>query len=163
MTQDRITIVEPNGVERTRPIAPQGLTIGRGADNDLTLAYDLISRYHAQITSEGGRYYVTDLNSANGTYIDRDKLAPNMPTLWPSGKPLRIGKVIIHLEQMAQPQPQVAETGETVVGQMTGDTLLRSGTSQKKRQVPLALGIVIGVILLCFLVTLLTGIYFFAP
>jgi pSer/pThr/pTyr-binding forkhead associated (FHA) protein len=163
MTQDRINIVEPNGVERTRPISLQGLTIGRGADNDLTLAYDLISRYHAQITYEGGRYYVTDLNSANGTYIDRDRLTPNMPTLWPAGRPLQIGKVIIYLEQVAQPQPQPVETGETVVGQMTDDTLFRIGTNQKKRQVPLVLGITIGVILLCFLITLLTGIYFFAP
>ncbi len=80
-----------------------GMIIGRGADNNLILGYENISRYHAQITSDGQRYYVTDLNSGNGTYLGNAKLTPNEPTAWTAGTPLRIGEVLIHLKQIQEP------------------------------------------------------------
>jgi pSer/pThr/pTyr-binding forkhead associated (FHA) protein len=100
MNGDRITTIEPNGVKRTRPITARGLVIGRGSDCELAIAYAAVSRYHAQITFDRGRYYVTDLNSANGTYLGNNRLEPNMPTVWMPGQALRIGDVFIHLEQL---------------------------------------------------------------
>ena len=93
----QITIVEPNGVERTRPLTAEGLTIGRGADNSLMLGYDKISRHHAQITVEAGAVYVTDLDSANGTYLGSVQLTPNLPTEWGTNQPLEVGDVTIYL------------------------------------------------------------------
>ena len=161
MTQDRVTIVEPNGVERTRPIPLQGLTIGRGADNGLPLNYDLVSRHHARITIERGRYYVTDLNSANGTFLGKRRLAPNVATAWPPGQSLQIGGVVLYLEQVTQPQSAAVETGETVVGHFSDDTLMRDGKKEKKRRTMLALWVVIGLALLCVLVGLGAGGYYY--
>ncbi len=163
-TSDRIKIIEPNGVERTRPITFQGLTIGRGADNSLTLAYNLISRYHAQVTYQDGRYYVTDLNSANGTYVNKNRLTPNTPTVWPPGAPLGIGEVTIYLERISQMiEEETVDAGETTIGQLPDDTLFRTGGSQKKRQIPVFLWITLGVILLCFLMVGVVGaVYLFA-
>jgi pSer/pThr/pTyr-binding forkhead associated (FHA) protein len=97
MSGDHITIIEPNGVQRARPITPQGLTIGRGNDNDLVITYAAVSRNHAMVTFDRGHYYVTDMNSANGTYLGKDRLEPNTPTVWTPGTPLRIGDVLINL------------------------------------------------------------------
>lgn len=36
-----------------------------------------ISRYHARIDEEAGSYYITDLNSTNGTFLNGQKLDPN--------------------------------------------------------------------------------------
>ena len=96
---DSMTITEPSGVQRTVPLTVHGITIGRGPENDLVLAYSAISRQHAQITHDRGHYYVTDLNSANGTFIGETPLSPDQPARWVPGEILRIDGVSIQLIQ----------------------------------------------------------------
>jgi pSer/pThr/pTyr-binding forkhead associated (FHA) protein len=48
-------------------------TIGRDAQNDLALPDDpLVSHQHARIRQEGGTYVVEDLQSTNGTFLERE-------------------------------------------------------------------------------------------
>jgi hypothetical protein len=49
--------------------------IGRGTDNDLVIDSIQVSRHHAQIKQQGGRYYLTDLNSTNGTCLDGNRIS----------------------------------------------------------------------------------------
>lgn len=51
----------------------EGGTVGRSNDNRLVLPDDCISRKHAQISYEDGRYYLFD-NSSNGTLISNKDL-----------------------------------------------------------------------------------------
>jgi type II secretory pathway predicted ATPase ExeA len=44
--------------------------IGRDADNDLAVASEFISRHHAQISFYRGSYWIMDLKSTNGTYVN---------------------------------------------------------------------------------------------
>jgi predicted component of type VI protein secretion system len=109
MAQARIIIKEPNGVQRAMPLTPRGVTIGRGTDNNLILNYPITSRYHAQVTFDGNYYYVTDLNSGNGTFLDDVQLSPHEPVVWMPGMSLRIGDVLVLLEiSQYQAQPQQA-------------------------------------------------------
>jgi hypothetical protein len=49
--------------------------IGKLKQNvDYCLEKDVVSRYHAKITKEGDIYYVTDLNSTNGTFVNQEAL-----------------------------------------------------------------------------------------
>jgi len=98
MSGDRIIVTEPNGIQRSRPITVRGLTIGRGEENDLVLGYDGVSRNHALVTCDQGRYYVTDLNSANGTLVGEVRVNPQSPVPWTPGQTLRIGAVSIQLQ-----------------------------------------------------------------
>lgn len=41
---------------------------------DYCLENNAVSRYHAKITKEGEIYYITDLNSTNGTFVNRELL-----------------------------------------------------------------------------------------
>lgn len=62
----------------------QSLTLGRGSKCDIALSgCDNVSGTHCRISVSGGRATVTDLNSTNGTYLDNQRLAPNvaMPAL----------------------------------------------------------------------------------
>ncbi len=95
---DRVKIIEPNGVERTRPLTVNGLTIGRGHDSDIMLGYDNVSRYHAKISLGEQGFLVTDLGSSNGTFLGDFKLDANTPTVWEPNLPLRIGNVSIYLQ-----------------------------------------------------------------
>ena len=46
------------------------LTLGRSPQCDVVVRHDTVSRRHAEIRREGSGWYVTDLGSSNGTWID---------------------------------------------------------------------------------------------
>jgi len=50
------------------------LTIGRGLDNHVVLLDDAVSTAHAQIVQEGETYFIVDLKSSNGTFLDGIKV-----------------------------------------------------------------------------------------
>ena len=51
---------------------------------------NMIGRCHCKINQNGGKYTVTDLQSANGTYINQAKLQPNQPYPIKNGDILRL-------------------------------------------------------------------------
>ncbi len=51
------------------------LSIGRNPDNDITIPSSDISRHHCLISvDEDNNFYVKDLNSSNGTYVNNNKI-----------------------------------------------------------------------------------------
>jgi pSer/pThr/pTyr-binding forkhead associated (FHA) protein len=48
--------------------------IGRGSKCDLVLPHRSISREHAVITKERNGWFIEDLNSANGTWLDNEQI-----------------------------------------------------------------------------------------
>lgn len=71
------------------------ILIGRADDSTLVLDDDYASTRHARISQQGEEWYVEDLGSTNGTYLDRAKVTA--PTRVPVGVPVRIGKTVIEL------------------------------------------------------------------
>ena len=69
--------------------------LGRGADIDLTCLPDseAISRRHAKVTLESGKWYIEDLNSANGTFVNGKKLSPNLRHEIVSGMRVALGNI----------------------------------------------------------------------
>lgn len=49
-------------------------TIGRWDDCDVTIPDRWVSRHHAQIRREGGRYIIEDLGSKNGLFVNRKRV-----------------------------------------------------------------------------------------
>lgn len=71
------------------------ILIGRADDSTLVLDDDYASTRHARVSQQGEEWYVEDLGSTNGTYLDRAKVTG--PTRVPLGVPVRIGKTVIEL------------------------------------------------------------------
>ncbi|MDN5918887.1 MAG: FHA domain-containing protein [Pseudonocardia sp.] len=71
------------------------ILIGRADDSTLKLDDDYASTRHARISQQGEEWYVEDLGSTNGTYLERAKVTG--PTRVPLGVPVRIGKTVIEL------------------------------------------------------------------
>jgi hypothetical protein len=71
------------------------ITMGRADDSTLVLDDDYASTRHARLSLQGEEWYVEDLGSTNGTYLDRAKVSG--PTRVPLGVPIRIGKTVIEL------------------------------------------------------------------
>lgn len=49
-------------------------TIGRSASNDIHIGESHISRMHAVLTCRGGEFIIDDLDSANGTYVNGQRV-----------------------------------------------------------------------------------------
>ncbi len=51
------------------------ITIGRNAKNDIQIDNMAVSRQHARIIGSLSRYYIEDLNSTNGTFVNKEKIS----------------------------------------------------------------------------------------
>jgi pSer/pThr/pTyr-binding forkhead associated (FHA) protein len=71
------------------------ILIGRAEDSTLVLDDDYASTRHARLTQQGQEYFLEDLGSTNGTYLDRARVT--MPTPVPIGVPIRIGRTVLEL------------------------------------------------------------------
>jgi pSer/pThr/pTyr-binding forkhead associated (FHA) protein len=71
------------------------ILVGRADDSTLVLDDDFASTRHARLSLRGTDWYVEDLGSTNGTYLDRAKVTA--PLRVPLGAPIRIGKTVIEL------------------------------------------------------------------
>ena len=60
---------------QTVAISRSPFTLGRSADNDLVVPEPLASRHHARLEMRAGRWYVIDLDSANGTLLNRQRVS----------------------------------------------------------------------------------------
>jgi ABC-type multidrug transport system ATPase subunit/ABC-type multidrug transport system permease subunit len=59
------------GNSNSPTLATQILNIGRAPENEIQLDFPMISRRHARIMQSGNQWVIEDLNSANGTALNR--------------------------------------------------------------------------------------------
>jgi Inner membrane component of T3SS, cytoplasmic domain len=76
-------------------LGDQPILIGRADDSTLVLTDDFASSRHARLTNRGGQWYVEDLGSTNGTYLDQQRVQG--PLLINPGQPIRIGQTALEL------------------------------------------------------------------
>ena len=53
------------------------VVIGANKESDILIDNELVSHIHACITRDNGEYYVEDMNSTNGTYVNGERLIMN--------------------------------------------------------------------------------------
>ncbi|MDJ0839373.1 MAG: FHA domain-containing protein [Acidobacteriota bacterium] len=59
---------------KTFPLEKETITIGRLDDNDIVISSKSISGYHAEVKIDHGSYFLIDLNSTNGTFLNGRKV-----------------------------------------------------------------------------------------
>jgi pSer/pThr/pTyr-binding forkhead associated (FHA) protein len=70
----KLKIFLPSGKEIIHDLSEQTTTIGRLAENALQIEDDSVSSSHAEIFAEEDRFFVRDLGSTNGTFINGEKI-----------------------------------------------------------------------------------------
>jgi phosphoserine phosphatase RsbU/P len=70
----KLTITDPAGKSREVTVQKFPYTIGRLGDNELLLRDNRISRHQAQIVEEDNQYFLVDLESRHGTFVNGDKV-----------------------------------------------------------------------------------------
>jgi hypothetical protein len=69
------------------------LTIGRDSANEIVINDAEVSRRHARLTFQGGKYVLEDLGSTNGTFVNGQRLAG--PRVLKAGEVVSFGEQIV--------------------------------------------------------------------
>jgi two-component system cell cycle response regulator len=93
--------------------------IGRGAENDVILYSDSVSRRHARVEKRDVQYHVVDMHSTNGTYVN-DELVQERQLR--RGDQIKIGDTIMKFLSGANLESQYHETiyRMTIIDGLTG-------------------------------------------
>jgi pSer/pThr/pTyr-binding forkhead associated (FHA) protein len=79
------------------------LNIGRDSTNDVTINDAEISRHHARLTFQGGKYVLEDLGSTNGTFVNGQRLAG--PRVLKAGEVVSFGEQIVLVFEVTTNDP----------------------------------------------------------
>lgn len=71
--------------------------VGRSPTNDIQINDILVSRRHLRILYKGKKYFVRDLKSTNGTFVDGEQIRPGVELEVEEGVPIAIGISVICL------------------------------------------------------------------
>jgi len=77
----KLTWVDPRTGDRQEFVLSEGATasIGRQENNDICIPEQHVSRQHALVTFRDGIFMITDLGSANGTFVNGKQLDQPFP------------------------------------------------------------------------------------
>ena len=128
----KISWQDPQTDETKELVLMEGasLEIGRSQDNEIYIPERHVSRKHAIIRFEHGVFVIEDLGSANGVFVNDDRITAPYPLL--AGDVIRLFKPIINFAAVKSQQ-------EVEVADRTG-TLMRPRTSRGKAVVLITAG-----------------------
>ena len=73
------------------------MVMGRAPECELSLDDTFISQQHARLFAKNGSWYVEDLGSTNGTYVNDQRLAA--PAMVQPGDRVRVGTTVLELRR----------------------------------------------------------------
>jgi pSer/pThr/pTyr-binding forkhead associated (FHA) protein len=94
-----LKVVEPpEGRGRTFALTSDEITIGRAPGCHVALTDDgYVSQLHARVFARDGRFFVEDLGSTNGTYLNRKKVTG--PVALRRGDRLQVGRTVLEVQR----------------------------------------------------------------
>jgi len=91
----RLEVLVENEDPVVYPLSKDKITVGSSENCDIILSSEGVSRKHLSITIEGDNFFVVDLGSSNGSYINEERLIPGKRAEFTSFFPVRIGHNIL--------------------------------------------------------------------
>ena len=81
------------GIESQRFFAQSEIMIGRDSHCDLSLLDETMSAHHARLIHHHGQWWLEDLNSTNGTYLNGERLTT--PAVIITGDEFKCGSTLL--------------------------------------------------------------------
>jgi pilus assembly protein CpaF len=122
-----------DGLRETRELEEGSYVIGRGASCRIRFDAPDVSERHAILTVRDGRAILEDLHSANGTFVNGERV--EMPALLDSNIVVQIGSCLLRVSQAAeieepkeqefnnQPDEEVSQSQEAEIQEQPTDPL----------------------------------------
>ena len=85
------------------PLEGDQLTIGRDSTNGVAINDPEVSRRHARLTFQGGKYVLEDLGSTNGSFVNGQRLSG--PHVLKAGDVVALGEQIVLMYDAANIDP----------------------------------------------------------
>ena len=83
------------GKESIQHFSQSEIMIGRDTNCDLSMRDEALSAHHARLTYHHGQWWLEDLNSTNGTFLNREKLTT--PAVVITGDHFKCGNTLFDL------------------------------------------------------------------
>jgi hypothetical protein len=93
------------------PVDQPSVRLGRGSGSEIVVQDTQISRQHAEISRQGDRFYIRDLGSTNGTFVNNRQITDLRPLQ--SGDQIRIGNTTLACEVVPAGAPAAAAAAAT--------------------------------------------------
>ncbi|MCA9610045.1 MAG: diguanylate cyclase [Myxococcales bacterium] len=118
-------------------LGDEPLTMGRGQENRIVLDNDSVSRRHCRAEKRGAQWYVVDLDSTNGTYVNDQQVTE---LALRRGDQIKIGDTIVKFLSGSDLEAQYHETiyNMTIVDGLTGINNKRYLMEALEREIPRA-------------------------
>ena len=84
------------GKENMRRFLQPEIMIGRDPNCDLSMMDEALSAHHARLTHHHGQWWLEDLNSTNGTFLNREKLTT--PAVVITGDKFKCGNTVFDIQ-----------------------------------------------------------------
>lgn len=109
--QDQIAVVRgPDKGTVWSLTATDDHTIGRGPDNTIVLTDNTVSNYHAALQFEDGVWFIVDVGSKHGTWLNDKRVEPRKPLF--NKDIIRIGKSYLVYGEGETGKPRKAKVEE---------------------------------------------------
>jgi pSer/pThr/pTyr-binding forkhead associated (FHA) protein len=112
----KIIVKFNEAVIREVPLDREQFTIGRKPDNDVVIDNPAVSGHHAKLSRVQAVYFLEDLGSTNGTFVNEKKIDKRQLK---DGDRVTIGKHVLLYEDeakgLALPPAQAADTDKTMI------------------------------------------------
>ena len=93
----QLVVVDGYNAGASVPLGTEPILLGRAPDASIRIDDDYVSTHHARFVPHNGQWFVEDLGSTNGTYVDRMRITG--PTPVPTGAPVRVGGTTVELRR----------------------------------------------------------------
>ncbi|HET8617690.1 MAG TPA: FHA domain-containing protein [Acidimicrobiales bacterium] len=94
--QPQLKVLEPAGLRGRSYALDEEITLGRAPGCQVPLEDAYASQVHARVFQRDGHFYVEDLGSTNGTYLNRRRVAG--PMVLKRRDRLQIGNTVLELQ-----------------------------------------------------------------
>ena len=94
---DKLYIVSGKYEHLSLGLKDQTTHIGRSPENDIQIEDNYVSRKHLELYKKGDTYFIRDLNSANGTFFNGEKIGSKVEQRVKEGDTIVIGMTLICL------------------------------------------------------------------
>jgi pSer/pThr/pTyr-binding forkhead associated (FHA) protein len=91
-----LTIKMEQGQETQKQFSQPQIMIGRDTKCDVSTMDEALSAHHARLTHHHGQWWLEDLNSTNGTFLNREKLTT--PAVVITGDHFKCGNTIFSIQ-----------------------------------------------------------------
>ncbi|MCB9591710.1 MAG: diguanylate cyclase [Sandaracinaceae bacterium] len=118
-------------------LGDEPLTVGRGQENRIVLDNDSVSRRHCRAEKRGSNWFIVDLDSTNGTYVNDQQVTE---LALRRGDQIKIGDTIVKFLSGSDLEAQYHETiyNMTIVDGLTGINNKRFLMEALEREIPRA-------------------------